>query len=116
MSKEHLIPFKPGQSGNPAGRPKGATNKIASEIKEAFALTLQNKLPELEVLLQRVAEDNPEKAIDLMLKLSNRFLPELSRTELTAKDGDDLFKSLKFDFGTEPKEDIQHEDIDLDNL
>jgi len=95
------MPFEPGfdPNRNYNGRPKGSPNVIAQEIKEAFALTLQNKLPELEVLLARVAADNPEKAIDLMLKLSNRFLPELSRMEMTGKDGDDLFKSLKFNFG-----------------
>ena len=103
------MPFEPGQSGNPAGRPKGSPNKIAQEIKEAFALTLQNKLPELEVLLARVAADNPEKAIDLMLKLSNRFLPELSRTEMTGANGDDLFKGLKFNFGTD-EEKIENSD------
>ncbi len=27
MSKEDLIPFKPGQSGNPNGRPKGSLNR-----------------------------------------------------------------------------------------
>ena len=27
MSKEDLIPFKPGQSGNPKGRPKGSLNR-----------------------------------------------------------------------------------------
>lgn len=31
-NQSNLIPFKPGQSGNPAGRPKGARNKLA----EAF--------------------------------------------------------------------------------
>tara|TARA_R110000822_G_C14992229_1_gene459822 strand:- start:30 stop:335 length:306 start_codon:yes stop_codon:yes gene_type:complete len=94
--------FEKGISGNPAGRPKGSANKIASEIKEAFALTLQNKLPELEVLLARVAADDPAKALDLMLKLSNRFLPELSRQEVTGADGEDLFKNLKFNFGLKP--------------
>ena len=27
MSKDNLIPFKPGQSGNPKGRPKGAKSR-----------------------------------------------------------------------------------------
>ena len=90
---------------NRAGRPVGSKNKITEEIREAFQLVLENKLPDLERWLQQTAQDDPAKAIDLLLKLSNRFLPELSRQELTAADGEDLFKSLKFNFNTPPKED-----------
>jgi len=93
------MPFTPGQSGNPNGRPKGSKNKITQDIRAAFKMVLENRLPDLEQLLARVAADDPAKAIDLMLKLSNRFVPELSRQEITGLDGEDLFKNLKFDFG-----------------
>ena len=89
---------------NRAGRPVGSKNKITEEIREAFQMVLENKLPDLERWLQQTAQDDPAKAIDLLLKLSNRFLPELSRQELTGADGDDLFKSLKFNFNTPPKD------------
>ena len=93
---------------NRNGRPKGSKNKITEEIREAFQLVLENKLPDLERWLQQTAQEDPAKAIDLMLKLSNRFLPELSRQELTGAEGADLFKDLKFNFNTpqdKPKED-----------
>ena len=96
--------FEPGKSGNPNGRPVGSKNKITEEIREAFQMVLENKLPDLERWIMLTAETDPARAVDLMLKLSNRFVPELSRTEMTGKDGDDLFKSLKFNFGTEPEE------------
>ena len=107
--------FKPGQSGNPAGRPKGSKNKITQELREAFALVLERKLPDLERLLNQVAHEDPKAAIELMLKLSNRFLPELSRQELTGADGEELFKNIKFDFGTpnkEPESNVDDSGID----
>lgn len=110
--------FQPGQSGNPAGRPKGSKNKITEDIREAFKLVLERKLPDLERLLNQVAHDDPKAAIEIMLKLSNRFLPELSRQELTGADGAELFKSLKFDFGAPDKveEDPNREDFDLNKI
>lgn len=102
--------FQKGQSGNPNGRPKGAANKISEDIKEAFAMVLENRLPDLNRWLGQVAQDDPAKAIDLMIKLSNRFLPELARTEITGKDGEDLFKNIRFDFGGNPEEDEKREE------
>lgn len=95
------MPFQPGYDPNRnlSGRPKGSPNKITEEIKEAFALVLENRLPDLERWLMQVSHDDPAKAIDLLIKLSNRFLPELARTEITGKDGEDLFKNITFQFG-----------------
>lgn len=94
------MPFEKGDDRiNRNGRPVGSKNKITEEIREAFQMVLEKRLPDLERLLMQVAHDDPAKAIELMIKLSNRFVPELSRQELTGADGEDLFKSIKFDFG-----------------
>jgi len=105
------MPFTPGDPNiNRAGRPKGSPNKITEELREAFALVLENKIPDLEILLARVAADDPKSALELILKLSNRFLPELSRQELTGADGEELFKNIRFDFG-QKDDDNQGTDI-----
>ena len=82
--------FQPGQSGNPAGRPVGATAKIriSDKVREAFEQLLAGAAPHLEDWLIRTAQKNPDKALDLWVKISERFVPTLSRTEITGKDGE----------------------------
>ena len=92
--------WTPGISGNPAGKPKGAQNKVAEEIKQAFAQLLQNNVPQLEEWIARVGERDPAKALEIYTKLSERFVPQLSRQEVTGADGKDLFQSVTFNFIT----------------
>ena len=84
---DHL--FKPGQSGNPAGKPPGATNKIviAERVREAFSQLLDNNVDKLEEWLYAAAKKDPVKALDLWVRISERFVPMLSRTEITGADG-----------------------------
>lgn len=50
-------------------------------------MILENKLPELEEWLTRAAERDPLKTADLLLRISERFTPSLSRTEITGAEG-----------------------------
>jgi hypothetical protein len=72
-----LIPFKPGQSGNPAGRPKGSRNKLG----EAF---LADMLADWDVngidVIERVRMEKP----DQYLKVVASILPK----ELNVKVGE----------------------------
>lgn len=61
---------------------KGVPNKNTSEIREAYQLLVDSKLPELSTWLDRVAEDHPEKALDLIIKISDFIIPKLQRTEI----------------------------------
>lgn len=79
--------IKPGEVRNPNGRPRGSVNEINQQIREAFAMLLHSQLPQLEDWLTRAAQKDPIKAADLMLRISERFLPSLSRTEITSADG-----------------------------
>jgi len=94
------MPFKKNDPNiNRAGRKKGTPNKITQEIREAYAMVLENKLPDLERWITQVSHEDPAKAADLLMRLSERFLPMLARTEITGPDGSELFKNIKFDFG-----------------
>ncbi len=44
MSKEDLIPYKKGQSGNPAGRPKGSKNR-STIVKEILSILVKGENP-----------------------------------------------------------------------
>lgn len=92
--------FKPGQSGNPNGRPKGSPNKVADEIKLAFAQLLQNNVDQLGLWITQVAERDPAKALEIYTKISERFVPQLARTEITGAEGRDLFQNVTFNFIT----------------
>jgi len=92
--------WTPGISGNPIGRPKGSPNKVADEIKHAFAQLLQNNVPQLEEWIARVGERDPAKALEIYTKISERFVPQLSRQEVTGADGKDLFQNVSFNFIT----------------
>ena len=83
---DHL--FQPGQSGNPNGRPVGSVSEINQKIKTSFAMLLAHQLPNLEKWLEEGAKRDPLKTADLMLRISERFLPSLQRTEITGKDGE----------------------------
>lgn len=91
--------FQPGQSGNPNGRPKGTENKYTIQIKEAFGLLLEGNLENLSNWLAEVAADDPKAALDIMMRMSERFVPKLRATEITGAEGQDLFAGLKFNFG-----------------
>lgn len=93
------MPFKPGQSGNPNGRPKGAQSQYTKEIKEAFGKLLEDNLDNFNLWLIQVAADDPAKALDLVVKISERFVPKLSQQQITDGEGGDLFKNIKFEFG-----------------
>jgi Family of unknown function (DUF5681) len=51
-----LKPWQPGRSGNPAGHPKGARNKLTTEFFEDFYATWQKHGAKA---LEKVAEKHP---------------------------------------------------------
>lgn len=93
--------FKPGQSGNPDGRKKGSQNKYTKQVKEAMGMLLEGNLDNLSIWLAQIAADDPAKAMDIIIRLSERFVPKLSQQQITGGDGEDLFKNISFKFGND---------------
>lgn len=97
--------FKPGQSGNPGGRPAGVPNKTTKHIREAYQKLTEDNLENMSLWLAQIAADDPAKAMETMIKLSEYIIPKLARTEVTGQDGGDLFKNIKFEFGPDANND-----------
>lgn len=64
------------------GRKKGTPNKTTKEIRDGFQLLVENKLDKMEAWLDRVAERDPARALELISKLTDFVIPKLSRNEI----------------------------------
>jgi hypothetical protein len=65
------------------GREKGTPNKGTTELKEAYTELLQNNISRVQELFDKVAEKNPQKALELLLKLSEFAIPRLRAIEVS---------------------------------
>ncbi len=64
-----------------AGRPTGSPNRTTKEVRQQFEHLLNNNVDKLQNLFDKVAEENPTKAIELILKVSEFVLPKLKAVE-----------------------------------
>jgi hypothetical protein len=67
------------------GRPKGAINRSTEMMKVTIARAVDNTLNTLSADLEKIRKQDPERAIELALKLMEYTLPKLSRTEMKAE-------------------------------
>jgi arginine utilization protein RocB len=70
---------------NRNGRPAGAVNRSTEQMKLTIARAVNNTLDTLTKDLEEMKKKDPEKAIDIALKLMEYTLPKLSRTEMKAE-------------------------------
>lgn len=75
--------FKPGESGNPAGRPRGSLNKATAGAREAITRFVDGNAHRLQGWLDRIAERDPEKAFALVQSLIEYQIPKLARSDVT---------------------------------
>lgn len=112
--------FKGGEENiNRNGRPKGSKNKATKHIREAYQKLTEDNLDNMSLWLAQIASEDPAKAMDTMIRLSEYILPKLARTELTGNEGDDLFKNISFEFGPSvndaEKRQLPESDFDIED-
>jgi hypothetical protein len=76
------MPFEKGNQL--AGNRKGIPNKSTQEIRNAFQLLVESNLDNMKIWLSDVAAEDPERALEIIMKMSEYIVPKLSRTEIKA--------------------------------
>lgn len=71
---------KPGERRG--GRRPGTPNKLTVETREVFLAIMEKLAPKLEAALSATLETDPARGAELLLKLSERFIPVLSRQQV----------------------------------
>lgn len=95
--------FKKGNVANPNGRPPGSLNKATGDFRESVKKLLDDCGPELFTWVQRVAEKNPQRAVDCLAALAEYATPKLSRVTHTGDtDAPVLFYQVKDDIPDAP--------------
>jgi hypothetical protein len=87
-NRNHL--FQPGQSGNPAGRPPGNPNRTTTMVRELFANILEAEQENFKAALEQLRVESPKDYVQVLTKLSQKFLPDLTVTALQNADGSNI--------------------------
>ncbi len=67
-------------SGMPGpGRTPGVPNRVTQEVRQAFAELVAGNQHRLQALFDRVATDDPGRALELFLRLSEYVIPKPAR-------------------------------------
>jgi hypothetical protein len=92
-----------GNNFNPGGRPKGAVNETSRRVKEVFANLLEGREEELHEALNKLRDKDPRAYLELYIKISQRFVPEVSRAEISGLDGE-AFQPIQIVLPSKPNE------------
>lgn len=95
------MPVSQGQVINKKGRGH-SPNKTTKEIREAYTKLVSDSIPKFTKWLDRVAEENPDKALKLIIDLSAYIIPKISQTTLIVEEDTEA----KFDYSKLSEEEL----------
>src|SRR6476660_1451397 len=99
----NLKPFKPGQSGNPKGRPKGARNRLGTQFLEALETDFNKFGPQAIALVR-------EKKPEVYIKVVADLLPKEANINVEAGEAFvQLWKKISDGLGDEIAERLDDE-------
>lgn len=95
---KQLTPWQPGQSGNPAGRPKGSRNKLG----EAFIAALHDDFEEHGIAaIVKVREERPHEYLKVVASILPKELKIERADELSDEEVDSRLRQLAELIGAE---------------
>lgn len=113
MKEKNLIPFKPGQSGNPEGRPVGSKNK-RTQFMEAIGKSSKNPEKDLEAIILKGIEEAKKGNPYFWKMIVDRVYPE-EKGANTSTPGELSDKELQEKF-TAYKEEMISRGLEIDRI
>lgn len=101
----NLTPFKPGQSGNPKGRPKGARNRLGTQFLEALEADFNQFGPQAIALVR-------ERKPDIYIRVVAGLLPKEANINVEANEAFvELWKRISDGLGDELADRLDEEQL-----
>jgi hypothetical protein len=88
-----------------AGRPTGTQNKVTQDLRERFKEFADNNFPKVQEWLDRCAITDPDKALDIYLRLTERVIGKAPQQIDITSNGRTLVAPQIYAVGEPPKED-----------
>jgi hypothetical protein len=84
------MPFEVGNTHGQNGRPAGIPNKTTQMVRQLFADILESEQDNFKEALERLRVESPKDYVQVMTKLSQKFLPDMTTTILQNADGSNI--------------------------
>jgi hypothetical protein len=88
--------FKPGQSGNPLGKPAGAVNHTTTEVRRILTNVVADHLPQVYADLAALS---PKDRVAAIIAISQIVMPRLSAVAIGNAEGQGIEKKQIFLYG-----------------